>query len=297
MRDASPAREPSFLSPLVTPVELAAHLSSSTLRVVDCRFSLADPKDGFQRYSTAHIPGAVYAHLNDDLSGPKVSGRTGRHPLPAPVDLANKLGLWGISNESFVVAYDQNDGSMAAARLWWLLNYLGHARVAVLNGGFDAWLALGLPTEDGPARDVRAASFVPHVNSTLLASRDDVARVSSGGTGLLLDARAEARFTGEVEPIDARKGHIPGAHNLPYASLTQSGSFLDTDELKTRLTSALGTSDVQETIAYCGSGVTACHLLLGAAAAGVRGARLYAGSFSEWIVDPTASVETGRSSG
>lgn len=280
-------------SPLTTVEQLQTALGRDDVRLVDCRFSLADSTEGYRRYTEAHIPGAVYAHLNDDLSGPVEPGRSGRHPLPDFPALARKLGAWGISNTSQVVTYDQNDGSMAAARLWWLLRYMGHEKVTVLSGGLDAWRAGGGPAHAGaePAPPPRIFSFA--LRPELVASRPEIAAIAKGAPGLLLDARALPRFTGEVEPIDTRAGHIPRARSLPFGTFVQNGHIVDARAALARLPSALQHAAPPQAIAYCGSGVTACHLLLTLAHAGVESVRLYPGSWSEWIVDPDAEIETG----
>jgi thiosulfate/3-mercaptopyruvate sulfurtransferase len=293
--EATPSLAPP--SPLVSPRELEPWLGRSDVRIVDCRFALADPEDGLRRYQTAHIPGAVYANLNRDLAGPVVPGKTGRHPLPDIETFSRTLGAWGISNEHFVIAYDQSDGSMAAARLWWLLRYVGHERGAVLDGGMNAWLAAGLPTHSGTEPSPSAELFRARARPELVATEEEVRALSQRRAKGLFDARAFQRFTGEVEPIDARAGHIPGAASLPFSTFIAGGKFAPAAEIRAGFEAALPSqpSDPKSdsAVAYCGSGVTACHLVLAANAAGRSDVRLYPGSFSEWIVDPDAPVETG----
>jgi thiosulfate/3-mercaptopyruvate sulfurtransferase len=280
------------LTPLITPAELHAHLADPRLRIVDCRFLLPKPEQGLADYQQAHLPGAVYAHLDRDLSSPVVPGATGRHPLPTPEALAERLGQWGISNDSYVVVYDNQDGSMAAARLWWLLRWLGHDAVAVLNGGLSAWQKRGLPTETATPAST-SALFVASPRAELAVSRNDIAQALDNPRLTLLDARAGERFRGEIEPIDKRAGHIPGARSLPLAELVSDGQLRPPDALRQRILTALGDTPPAEAVAYCGSGVTACHLLLAAEAAGLEGIRLFPGSWSEWISDDRLPIAVG----
>lgn len=267
--------------------ELAGRLADPQTLVVDCRFDLARPDAGRAAYLAGHIPGALYAHLDHDLSGP-VTPATGRHPLPDPETLARTLSSWGITSQTQVVAYDADSGAFAA-RLWWLLRWVGHRGVAVLDGGFKAWREAGLATStDIPTRS--PSEFIARPDRSAWVDADEVARCLRAGWRLL-DARAPERFAGSVEPIDPVAGHVPGAVNHPLTTnLTTDGRFLPPQELHARYTaSQAGVSDAQ-TIAMCGSGVTACHLLLAMEIAGKPGARLYAGSWSEWIRDPARPV-------
>lgn len=277
---------------LIDAVALAAHLSDPAWAVVDCRFRLDDPAWGEADYARAHVPGAAYAHLDRDLSGPK-SGRNGRHPLPDPTRLPATFERLGIGRGTQVVAYDQ-DNAMYASRLWWLLRWMGHTAVAVLDGGFAAWTREGRPVEAGmstpaPRRFEGRSHAVPAVDS------EAVAAISTGrAPGLLLDARAPERFRGEVEPIDRVPGHIPGAANRFFQrNLAEDGRFLPADTLRTEFESLLGGAAPGAVVAYCGSGVTACHNLLALEHAGLPGARLYAGSWSEWSSDPDRPVARG----
>lgn len=277
--------------PVVSASRLHALMADPSLVVVDCRFSLADPEAGRRAYDQGHLPGAVYAHLERDLSGELAPGRTGRHPLPDPGQLAERLGRWGISGDSRVVAYDDAAGAMAA-RLWFLLRWLGHDAVAVLDGGLPAWTALGYPvTTDQPRPEPR--TFVPALRPELVVDATTVDAVRARGDHRLLDARAAARFRGDEEPIDPVAGHIPGAGSLPFSSLLADGRFLPRELLVARLRAALGVVPPERGIVYCGSGVTACHLLVAADQAGLGGLRLYAGSWSEWITDPARPVARG----
>ena len=276
------------MSALVSAAELARRLGDPRLLVVDCRFSLADPEQGRREYERGHVPGARYAHLDGDLSGPVGDGCRGRHPLPEPGRLAETFGSWGIDASTLVVAYDDSSGSIAA-RLWFLLRWLGHDDVAVLDGGWAAWLARGGAQSSEVA--LRApAIFVPRVRSELVADAREVERARRAGDRRVLDARAPERFRGDVEPIDRVAGHIPGAVSLPFGDNVESGRFRTRAEVRARLGEALGPVPASQAIAYCGSGVTACHLLLAAAHAGLEDMRLYAGSWSEWIEDPTHPI-------
>jgi thiosulfate/3-mercaptopyruvate sulfurtransferase len=274
---------------LVDPATLAAHLGDPRWAVVDCRFMLTDPDWGAREYLAHHIPGAVYAHVETDLSGP-VSGRNGRHPLPDPAALVRTLGGFGIADGVQVVAYDQDNG-MFASRLWWLLRWMGHHDAAVLDGGFARWIADHRPVAAG--RDTRAArAFAGSPRADMVANVEEVARLSAQGSARLVDARAPERYRGEVEPIDRVPGHIPGAINDHFMqNVDEQGMFRSPDALRTRLTATLAGARPDEAVFYCGSGVTACHSLLALELAGLPGARLYPGSWSEWSSDPSRPVE------
>jgi thiosulfate/3-mercaptopyruvate sulfurtransferase len=277
---------------LIDAPDLARLTPGPGVAIVDCRFDLADPAAGRGAWLAGHIPGALHADLNRDLSAPP-GPATGRHPLPDPQHLAARLGELGIDNATQVIAYDQSNGAFAA-RLWWLLRWLGHGRCAVLDGGFDAWRRSGgavrVGEETVPQRRFTAAG-------PALATADSaaVAAALSRGDRLLVDARAVERYAGDVEPIDPVAGHIPGARNAPFsANLGGDGRFLPASELRARWRSILGDAPPGQLIAMCGSGVTACHNLLALEIAGLPGAALYPGSWSEWIRDPSRPVATGR---
>ena len=278
---------------LIQAEALAEQLGDSRLRIFDCRFDLARPDSGRQRYLDEHLPGAVYADLNRDLSAP-ATARSGRHPLPSPATFEARLRAWGVNAESLVVAYDDGNGAYAA-RLWWMLRWLGHDAVRVLDGGMRRWLALGLPLDEVvpvPA----SGDFVARVRAEWTADAAMVLMAAGDATERVLDVRAPERYRGEVEPIDAVAGHVPGARNHPFtASLDAQGRFLPPDELRRQLSASLDGVPADRTIAMCGSGVTACHLLLALEHAGFSGARLYPGSWSEWSSDPTRPVRTGES--
>ncbi len=281
------------LHTLITAADLVPHLTDPDWAVVDCRYALADPAWGRQAYEAGHIPGAVYADLRTDLAGAAVPGQTGRHPLPTPAVLAERLGAWGIDERVQVVAYDAAGGALAAARLWWLLRWLGHPAVAVLDGGWLPWQAAGYPVGVGVAtRPPRR--FTPQPPPAHLADSATVQAALGDPAVRLLDARSADRYRGENETIDPVPGHIPGAVSLPYAAnLDSAGYFLPPATLRARFATALGDTAPAAAIYYCGSGVTAAHNILAAVHAGLAEGRLYAGSWSEWITDPQRPVATG----
>jgi thiosulfate/3-mercaptopyruvate sulfurtransferase len=278
---------------LIEPAEVAARLAAPETRsvVFDCRHDLLRPDWGREEFAAGHIPGAVFAHLDHDLSGP-VTAQSGRHPLPDRAVLAAFLGAAGVDTDTEVVAYDQ-DKSPYAARLWWLLRWLGHDRVAVLNGGLAAWRAAGLPLHDAAAPRL-ARPFRVRAALVQAVTTAEVQRELEGGRVLLLDARSADRFAGQNETIDAVAGHVPGARNQPFTlNLDAHGRLQSTAALTGLWRAALGDAPATQVVAMCGSGVTACHNLLAMELAGLPGARLYAGSFSEWIRDPARKVATG----
>jgi thiosulfate/3-mercaptopyruvate sulfurtransferase len=281
---------------LIEPAALAAHLADPDWAIVDCRFELALPEWGALAWAAGHIPNALYAHLDHDLSGPRTA-LTGRHPLPAIAALSATLGRWGIDEAVQVVAYDQGVGAYAA-RLWWLLRWLGHPQVAVLNGGIGSWERAGLPLDT--AATVRAPRhFTAAPAEDLVVTTPELAQALAAGALrrgelTLVDARSADRFAGENETLDPVAGHIPGARNHPFSgNLAADGHFLAAPELRRRWGATLRERPAQTLIAMCGSGVTACHNLLALEAAGLPGARLYAGSWSEWIRDPARPVARG----
>jgi len=276
---------------LIEAEALASLLGDARLRVFDCRFDLARPAYGRAAYGEEHLPGAVFADLNTDLSAP-ATATSGRHPLPAPEVFAARLRAWGVNADSRVVAYDDNSGAYAA-RLWWMLRWLGHDDVAVLDGGMRRWLQLGLPlTEDVPAP--APGDFIARPRPGMVVSAPAVLTAAPDPSARVLDARAPERYRGEVEPIDKVAGHIPGARNHPFGmSLDSQGRFLPSHVLRDALAASLDGVAPESTIVYCGSGVTACHVLLSLEHAGLTGARLYPGSWSEWSSDPSRPVATG----
>lgn len=266
-------------------------LGAPSLAILDCRFDLGRPEAGRTAFLAAHIPGARFADLNTDLAGP-VTPHSGRHPLPPPDLFADRLGSLNVGNDSQVVAYDESNGSFAA-RAWWMLRWLGHSGVAVLEGGFKAWVAAGGALQSGePLPGTR--HFTPQVDPTAVLSSEQVAAALKDSQPLLVDARAAERYAGAVEPIDAVAGHVPGAVNHPFTgNLAPDGRFLPSQELRRRWEQRLAGRSPEKLIAMCGSGVTACHNLLSLEVAGLSGARLYAGSWSEWIRDPSRPVRVG----
>ncbi|HEY4210419.1 MAG TPA: sulfurtransferase [Steroidobacteraceae bacterium] len=285
-----------MLRDLVEPLELSSLIQRGSLAVVDCRFDLTRPQWGAEAYAAGHIPTAVYANLDLDLSSP-VSAQSGRHPLPSPEALAATLGRLGIDLNTPVVAYDQGNGALAA-RLWWLARWVGHRQVAVLDGGFAAWQQEGLPVSAEPTVPA-TKHFDARPDSTKVVSTQALSKMLAAGDFQagrlrLVDARAADRFAGENETLDPVSGHVPGARNHPFAgNVDDRGRFLAAAQLRNRWRETLGTIPPSNLISMCGSGVTACHNLLALELAGLPGARLYAGSWSEWIRDPARAVATG----
>ncbi len=280
-----------FPAPLVDASELRRLLDSPTPPVVvDCSFDLADPGAGRRAFAEGHVAGAVYVHLDEDLSGPK-TGRNGRHPLPDRSAFAATLARLGVTPGRTVVAYDRQ-GAMYAARLWWMLRWVGHAQARVLDGGLAAWTAAGGAVASGDAPAHASAPGLYPVRDALVPTLDADALQRALGRVTLVDARAGERFRGEVEPLDARAGHIPGARNRFFKdNLGADGRFLPPATLRTAF-EALGAAPA-EVVHQCGSGVTACHNLLAMEAAGLHGSALYPGSWSEWSADPARPVAVG----
>ena len=275
-------------SDVISPAELAARLEDPELRVIDCRASLQDPSAGHAAFLRGHVPRATFADLEHDLSGPVVPGRTGRHPLPELQVFVEKLRAWGVGPASQVVVYDDAAGAFAA-RLWWMLRWLGHESVAVLDGGFSAWVAAGGPVSERSELPA-PGNFSPRPRPELLVTTRELSAPESVSRKLF-DARAPERFRGEVEPIDPVAGHIPGAVNLPFAENLRAGRFLEPAELRQHLARALAGTPPEAAVVYCGSGVTACHDILAFARAGLALPKLYAGSWSEWITDPARPTQ------
>jgi thiosulfate/3-mercaptopyruvate sulfurtransferase len=272
------------MQPLVSVEELAVLRDRADVVVCDVRWYLSDPTRGRREYDEAHLPDAVFVDLHDELAGGPGGGR---HPLPAVADFTALLGRLGIEPESTVVACDDAGGAIAA-RLWWMLRSIGHECVAVLDGGYSAWVAAGHPVTSDVSR-VPTRSY-PAVGSwTRTVTANEVADSIVEG-GIVIDARAAERYRGDTEPIDPQAGHIPGARNLPHMdNLTADGTHHSPERLAERF-GGLG----DQPIVYCGSGVTACHDLLAIAVAGIPGGRLYPGSWSEWSSDPSRPVETSN---
>jgi thiosulfate/3-mercaptopyruvate sulfurtransferase len=275
------------MTPWISADDLRARLGDPALRLVDVRFTLGAPDAGRLAYAAGHLPGAVYLDLETDLSAP-VGRHGGRHPLPEPRRLAASLGRVGIDDGAWVVAYDGSDG-MLAGRLWWLLRWLGHDRVQVLDGGLAAWEAAGGPLDDAIPTPT-PVTFVPRPRPEMVVDRDWLMRRLDDPSVVVVDARAPERYRGEVEPLDPRAGHLPGAINLPYAGNLEGGRFRSLDALAERYRAL---ADADDVVVYCGSGVSAAHDLMALEAVGVKGARLYPGSWSDWVSHEDAPVATG----
>jgi thiosulfate/3-mercaptopyruvate sulfurtransferase len=277
---------------LVSTDVLAKHLKDPAFAIIDCRFKLDDPAWGEQQYAEGHVPGAVYAHLDRDLSGMK-TGTNGRHPLPDPIELGLKCGTWGLAPGIQVVAYDQDTG-MFASRLWWLLRWIGHKSVAVLDGGYAKWTREGRATRTGIEKRTRT-EFQIERQSQMITDASAMKELTIRSDWRMLDARAAERYRGEVEPLDKKAGHIPTARNHPFLSnLDEAGTFRTPEELRERFKASMGPVPSDQIVCYCGSGVTACHNLLAMEHAGLKGAKLYPGSWSEWSSDDSRPVETGE---
>lgn len=277
-------------SNLIRAAELRALLADPALRLIDVRFSLADPAKGRDLYTAGHLPGAVYLSLDDDLAAP-VLEHGGRHPLPDMERFAQTLGASGIGNSTHVVAYDDpaEGGGMFAARLWWLLRYAGLERVQVLDGGLSAWTEAGFSlTQELSSHP--AETFSPSLRPEMITEMTDVRSKVGDPNVLLLDARAPERYRGEVEPLDKEAGHIPGALNKPYTGNLERGMFKAPGALRERFAEA---QNAEQVIAYCGSGVSAAHNLLALEEAGIRNAKLYVGSWSDWSSYEANPVATG----
>jgi thiosulfate/3-mercaptopyruvate sulfurtransferase len=272
---------------------LAERLTQPGLVILDCRSSLDDLDYGQRSYAEGHIEGSSFADLLNDLSGAVTRGVTGRHPLPDPHTLIERLRFWGVNNQSDIVLYDDGPGAYAA-RAWWLLAWLGKREgVYVLDGGLKAWHAAGLPLSLDPPQHLQG-TFEGAPDDSMVLTVEEVHGRLGDPAMTLIDARAPARFRGEVEPIDPIAGHIPGAHCAAFTdNLGPDGRFLPPDQLKQRFAEVLGNRSAEQLVAYCGSGVTACHNLFALCLAGYPLGALYAGSWSEWINDPQREIATG----
>lgn len=269
---------------LITASELNTILNQPRVVIIDCRFSLMDTESGRNDYLRAHIPSAQYAHLDDDLSGEIIRGKTGRHPFPSISKITTLCSKWGIDENTQVIAYDQGHGGIAA-RLWFMLKWLGHKKVAVLNGGWKYWVSIGGVT-NSEIPVITPTKFVPHPQIDLLVDVQFMEQNLANPNWLYVDSRAAKRYRGEEEPIDPKAGHIPDAISAPFAeNLGPDGLFLDKADLIIRFEQLLQERPTNKTIFYCGSGVTACHNLLALYYIGKTKALLFPGSWSEWIVD------------
>jgi thiosulfate/3-mercaptopyruvate sulfurtransferase len=270
-------------------VEALASENRQDWCVIDCRFNIRDTPWGEQAYESGHIPGAIYAHLDRDLSGEIIPGVTGRHPLPPKEKLLERIESWGITPNTQVIAYDQGPG-MFAARLWWLLRWIGHESVAVLNGGLAACIEQGASvTSQIPV--TQRSNYVPSWQDHILKDAAFVEANLESGSFCLIDVRDPERYAGIIEPIDPVAGHIPGAVNKPFkANLNESNQWRTQSEIAADFQSVTNTHSADKTIMYCGSGVTACHKILSYYHAGLGMPLLYAGSWSDWITDPSRAI-------
>jgi thiosulfate/3-mercaptopyruvate sulfurtransferase len=276
---------------LVPVSELARRLNDAGWVVCDCRHDLADVEAGRRAYAVSHIPGARFVHLDADLSAP-MTGRNGRHPLPEPDRFTRRLGELGIGNTTQVVAYDAS-GGYYAARLWWMLRWLGHESAAVLDGGWDAWVKSG-QSVSSETPTIKPARFYPRIRRGVALDAAEIAARMGQPQPLLLDARSPDRYRGENETLDPVAGHIPGALSRYFKlNLESDGRFKPPAVLRREFSSALGAVAPSDVVHYCGSGVTACHNLLAMEIAGLSGSRLYPGSWSEWVSDRSRPVATG----
>jgi thiosulfate/3-mercaptopyruvate sulfurtransferase len=282
---------------LVNAEDVAEQLADPRLLLFDCRYELARPEAGHEAWVRGHLPGAVHADLHHDLAGP-TSPRSGRHPLPDPQEFAARLRRWGVNDDSLLVAYDDSTG-MWAARFWWMAaKWLGHPQVAVMNGGMRRWQQLGLPVTADPPPARAAGNFVGKVDDRAWVNIDTTQSAALDASRRVIDARAPERYRGEVEPIDPVAGHVPGAVNHPTSTVAgPDGRLLPADELRRAFLQTLGPVPPTSAITMCGSGVTACHLLLAMEHAGLPGARLYPGSWSEWSRDSSRAVAKGGAGG
>ena len=280
------------MSDVLMDARTLAALPASKVLIVDCRFELSDPGKGEREFLQAHIPGAVYASLDRDLSNLSKKN-LGRHPLPDAQTFSAVLSRWGWSSRQRIVVYDDNGGALAAARLWWMLRVCGIA-ANVLDGGWRAWREAGLMIEHGAAHAREATQVDVHFDPAQVVYYEELERLRVQDSALLLDARGAARYRGEVEPIDPVAGHVPGALNRPFGdNLDASGHFKPPAQLREEFASVTGNRDPREVIHMCGSGVTAAHNLLAMEAAGLHGSRLFAPSWSGWISNPDRPVAKG----
>jgi thiosulfate/3-mercaptopyruvate sulfurtransferase len=280
---------------LISVDDLATHLADPEWVVVDCRFKLMKPGAGREAYHAGHIPGAFYADLDQDLASAVSAASGGRHPLPEVGALCDLFARWGVGADSMVVVYDDLGGAVSA-RLWWLFRWMGHSRVALLDGDLRAWKAAEQPLSTDVPEYVKVSAAPAAVGRPGNMPVVTVTQLEAGlddGSVVLLDARTPERFFGEQEPLDRAAGHIPGAINAPFqGNLEPDGRFQPVDELRARYESMLGSDTPEQLVCMCGSGVTACHTLLALEIAGITGASLYVGSWSDWVSSPERPIAT-----
>ena len=277
-------------SSLISPQIVQEQLENPVWRFIDCRFVLTAPDQKKEEFEVSHLPGAIYAHTNLDLAVPHVPGKTGRHPLPSVEEVVKKFSSLGIDQSVQVAVYDDTGGAHAA-RLWWMLRWLGHDAVAVMDGGWPRWIKEGHP--------VTAELFVPEAKAFIASPRaewlvdaEDVRNDLDNSEVCVLDARSADRYRGENETFDPISGHIPGAFSTPFTeNLNKDGNWKSKEELRKKYEKLLEGSPAQKAVSYCGSGITACHNILAMYHAGMGDSRLYAGSWSDWITDPDRPVE------
>ncbi len=276
---------------LISTDTLAAHLDDTSWLIADCRYNLKDERWGHAQYVASHIAGAVFVNVAHDLAGPR-TGTNGRHPLPSPEAISATFARLGIGDRTQVIAYDQDAGPYAS-RLWWMLRYLGHDAVAVLDGGFAKWVRERRPVRGGDETRP-AATFTPHLRKEMRVTVDDTFAHLGDPSVVLIDARSPERFEGQSDPLDNVSGHIPGARNRFYRrNVADDGTMRPAGELRADFEGVLRAKSPDQAVMYCGSGVTACHNLLAMEHAGLRGAKLFAGSWSEWEADTDRPVEKG----
>jgi thiosulfate/3-mercaptopyruvate sulfurtransferase len=279
-------------NPLISLDQMETHLNDPEWVIIDCRFDLKRPQWGFEDFALAHIPNAQYAHLDHDLAGP-ITPESGRHPLPQAEHFAKKLSTWGISPEKKVVIYDTN-GNSIAARLWYLLRAGGYAQAFVADGDFNLWRKENRPLETGAGFHRPGIPNTFHFQPEAFITTEEMQKLYEDPSYLILDARSPERYRGELEPIDSVAGHIPGALNRFHANNLQvDGRFKSQAQLRSEFMDLIGNHAQNKIIVYCGSGVTSCHHLIALEIVGISGARLYPGSWSEWIRDPHRKIEIG----
>ena len=266
------------------------HLDNPKWRFFDCRYELTAPEKKKTEFAVSHIPGALYVHMNQDLATTHVPGKTGRHPLPSVDDMASKFSTMGIDKSIQVVVYDDAGGSHAA-RFWWMLRWLGHDTVAVINGGWSRWIKEERPVSS-ELLIPEAKEFIASPRLSWTVTADEILKDLNNPGKCLFDARSAQRFRGENESFDSVAGHIPGAHSVPFTdNLDENGNWKSRSELRQKFENLLDGSPAEEAVSYCGSGITACHNILAMYHAGLGDSRLYPGSWSEWITDPDRPIE------